>query len=268
MLYLIATPIGNLADVTYRAIETLKSVDFILCEDTRKSRILLNHYNISAQLRSYHQFSESQQEEELLELLKQGKDIALISDAGTPGINDPGERLVASCRQEGIEITSLPGPCSPITALTLSGMDTSRFQFVGFLPKKEGERKQLLLEALYYPGVTLFFESPKRLNQTLIEIAALGPEHPVTIARELTKLHEECLLGKAGDFVGRTWRGEVVVLLEGHAKIQVSLPPKEHVADLMNLYDLAKPEAIKLSAKLRGVSKKEIYSCFISDEIV
>jgi len=268
MLYLIATPIGNLADLTYRAIETLKMVDLALCEDTRKSRILFNHYQIRTPLRSYHKFSESQQEEGILTLLKTGKKIALISDAGTPGINDPGGRLVARCQKEGIAMTSLPGPCAPITALTLCGLDTSRFQFVGFLPKKEGERKHLLIEALHYSGITVFFESSRRLETTLREIDTLGSEHRVVIARELTKIHEECLIGKARDFLGRSWLGEIVVILEGHAKVEETLHPKEEVNRLITLYDLSKQEAIKLAAQLRGVSKKEIYSCLISDEKV
>ena len=173
MLYLVSTPIGNLSDITHRAIETLKSVDYILCEDTRRSSILLKAHGITTHLKSFHKFSEKREEERVVENLKSGKSIALISDAGTPGIADPGQRLVARCRKEGISVTSLPGPSAPIVALTLSGFSMERFQFLGFLPKKTSERKQLLNSMLFYSGVSIFFESPKRIQATLKEIDTL-----------------------------------------------------------------------------------------------
>jgi len=265
MLYLVATPIGNLADITFRAIETLKSVDYILCEDTRRSSILLKNYSIEKPLKSFHKFSETKLEELVIADLKAGKQIALISDAGTPGVNDPGQKLVEHCRKEGLTVTSLPGPSAPITALTLSGFKMDRFQFLGFLSKTASERKRALIDAIFYPGVTIFFESPERINRTLEEIAQIGPDHEVAVVREMTKIYEECLKGKARDLLDREIRGEIVLILEGNKQVDFKLTPIEHVHQLQEEFDLSKQEAIKLAAELRGVSKKEIYSQFLND---
>lgn len=266
MLYLVATPIGNLSDITYRAVETLKSVDYILCEDTRHSAVLLKHYGIEKPLKSFHKFSEKKLEEMVLSDLKDGKSIALISDAGTPGISDPGQQLIQQCRSHNLPFTSLPGPSAPIVALSLSGFDMDRFQFLGFLSKKVSERKSSLIDAFFYPGVSIFFESPQRIHQTLNEIAKLGPDHEVAVVREITKLYEECLKGKAKDLLSCDIRGEVVLIIEGHAKVNFRLSPVQHVEQLQEQFGLSKQEAIKLAADLRGTSKKEIYSCLISDE--
>ncbi len=268
MLYLVATPIGNLADITLRALETLKNVDLILCEDTRQSGILLKKYGIETPMKSFHKFSEKKLEDAIVRDLQAGKKIALISDAGTPGINDPGQKLVERCQREDLKVTSLPGPSAPILALTLAGFVFERFQFVGFLPKKAGERKKVLLDAFFYPGVTVCFESPRRIHKTLEEIAKWGPEQEVAVVREMTKVYEEIMRGKAKRFLASEIRGEVVLVIEGHKKWEVTMPPKEHVSQLQKEYDLTKQEAIKLSAQLRGVSKKKMYDCFISDEDV
>lgn len=260
MLYVVTTPIGNLADITFRAVEVLKRVSWIFCEDTRRSRVLMQRYCITTPLKSFHKFSERAREEEIISLLKQGLEIALISDAGTPGISDPGEALISRCHREGLPLTSLPGPSAPITALTLSGMEMERFQFIGFLPKKPTARKQLLIEALFYPGVTLFFESPSRINNTLSELAKWGADHELAIVREMTKLHEECLQGKAQDFIDHTFRGELVVVLRGCAKPSSHLSAQEEVASLMQTYALRKNEAIKLCAQMRGICKKSLYT--------
>jgi 16S rRNA (cytidine1402-2'-O)-methyltransferase len=260
MLYLVATPIGNLADFTFRAVETLKSVDYILCEDTRHSGVLLKHYGIEKPLKSFHKFSEKKLEEMVLQDLKEGKEIALISDAGTPGISDPGQQLIEQCRQQSLPVTSLPGPCAPIVALSLSGFEMDRFQFLGFLSKKVSERKSSLIDALFYPGVSIFFESPQRIHQTLKEIAELGPEHEVAVVREITKVYEECLKGKAADLLDSDIRGEVVLLIRGYAKVEFTLTPVEHVQQLQEEFGLSKHEAIKLAADLRGTSKKKIYT--------
>lgn len=217
MLYLIATPIGNLNDITLRAIETLKSCDLVLCEDTRHSRKLTSHYNISTPLKSYHKFNEAKMENIVIELLQAGKSIALISDAGTPGISDPGARLVKLCRERGLPVTSLPGPCAAITALTLSGLDTERFQFVGFLPKKKSELKAILQECCRYPGTTIAYESPHRLKNVLSLIQEMAPSKRVSVARELTKIYEELQTGTAAELLLR-WqesevKGEIVLLI-------------------------------------------------------
>ncbi|MBS0629782.1 MAG: 16S rRNA (cytidine(1402)-2'-O)-methyltransferase [Verrucomicrobia bacterium] len=266
MLFLVATPIGNLSDITYRAVETLKSVDYILCEDTRKSGILLKQYGIEKPLKSFHKFSEKKLEEWVLSDLGEGKQIALISDAGTPGISDPGQRLIERCIEQKLPFTSLPGPSAPIVALSLSGFKMDRFQFSGFLSKKASERKTALIDALFYPGVSIFFESPERVHKTLEEIAQLGPDHQVAVVREMTKIYEECLKGKAIELLNAQIRGEVVLLIEGHAKIHYTQSPAEHVRELQEQFDLSKQEAIKLAAELRGVPKKELYSCLISEE--
>lgn len=266
MLFLVATPIGNLSDITFRAVETLKNVDYILCEDTRRSGILLKHYGIEKPLKSFHKFSEMRLEDLVIADLKQGKSIALISDAGTPGISDPGQKLVEHCRQQQLPVTSLPGPSAPIVALTLSGFKMDRFQFLGFLSKTASERKAALIGAIFYPGVSIFFESPQRIHKTLEEIAKLGPEHEVAVVREITKIHEECLKGKAKDLIEKEIRGEVVLIIEGNAKVEYKLSPVEHVHQLQEEFALSKQEAIKLAADLRGVSKKAVYSCLISTE--
>lgn len=265
MLYVISTPIGNLSDITLRAIETLKKVDLILCEDTRRSAILMQAHAISTPLKSFHKFSEKKEEETIIALLEEGKKIALISDAGTPGVADPGQRLIERCREEDLSITCLPGPSAPLNALTLSGLSSERFQFLGFLPKKISERKEVLIASLYYPGVTIFFESPKRINSTLEELAILGPDHEVAIVREMTKVYEECLRGKASTLIGSGIRGEITVVLEGNKTIDYSLSPKEHVESIQEEFDMSKQDAMKLVANLRGISKKAVYSCLISD---
>ncbi|MDN3506774.1 MAG: 16S rRNA (cytidine(1402)-2'-O)-methyltransferase [Simkaniaceae bacterium] len=265
MLYLVATPIGNLKDISLRAIEVLKSVDLILCEDTRVSGTLCKEYGIEASLRSFHKFSESKLEESVIGDLGAGKNIALISDAGTPGINDPGQRLVERCHKEGIEVTSIPGPSAPILALTLSGLSLEKFQFVGFLPKKAGERKGVLIDAFFYKGVTVCFESPNRIQTTLQEIAVWGAEQEIAVCREMTKKYEEVLRGKASDLLGKEMRGEIVLIIQGGKDIPHPLGAKEHVEKLQAEYDLSKQEALKLAATLRGESKKDIYRCIISD---
>lgn len=268
MLYLVATPIGNLQDISLRALEVLKSVDLILCEDTRTSGTLCKKHGIKTPLKSFHKFSESKQEDTVVADLKAGKNIALISDAGTPGINDPGQRLVQRCHIEGLEVTSIPGPSAPILALTLSGFPFERFQFVGFLPKKAGERKDVLIDAFFYRGVTVCFESPNRIQTTLQEIAKWGPEQDIAICREMTKTYEEVLRGKASDFLEKEWRGEIVLIIQGGKDIPHPIDPKKHVKQLQEEYGLEKQEALKLAATLRGESKKDLYRCLISDEPV
>jgi 16S rRNA (cytidine1402-2'-O)-methyltransferase len=267
MLYLVASPIGNLADITYRAVAVLQNCDYILCEDTRHSQTLLTHYAIHKPLKSYHQFNEASREDDLIADLKQGLEIALISDAGTPGICDPGERLVKRCIQEAIPFTALPGPCAAILALTLSGQDTAQFQFVGFLPKKDSEFKTRLQEILRYPGTTICYESPHRIQETIQEIALVAKTRRLTIARELTKKFEERLIGTAEELALRLQehplKGEIVLLIEGEKEPEIDferLTPAEHVKIMQETYGLSLKDAIKAVAAQRKLPKREVYS--------
>ena len=190
MLYVVATPIGNLSDLTFRAVEALRSCDYILCEDSRHSSILLRHYDIQKPLKSFHKFSESSKQEGVIQDLKEGLTIALISDAGTPGISDPGEKLIQACVMNHIQVVPIPGACAAIAALSCSGLTTTRFQFVGFLPRKTGELKRMLQELLAYTGTSICYESPNRLLDVLHLLKELDSQRQLVIARELTKKFE------------------------------------------------------------------------------
>ncbi len=268
MLYIIATPIGNLADITYRAIETLKSCDYILCEDTRHSGILLHHYQISKSLKSFHKFSEASKQTEIIADLQQGLTIGLISDAGTPGISDPGEKLIQACIENGIEVIAIPGACAAITALCCSGLNTDRFQFIGFLPKKASELQRTLDSILGYPGTTICYESPHRLLNVLEAIHASAPQRSIAVARELTKKFEELKRGTAQELLAHwkdhTLKGEIVLLISGHSlensQDWQSMTPLQHVEHMRTTFDLTLQEAIYAVAKERGVSKRDIYN--------
>jgi 16S rRNA (cytidine1402-2'-O)-methyltransferase len=219
VLYLISTPIGNLGDISFRAIEVLRSCDYILCEDTRRSLQLLNHYQIKKPLKSYHKFNEKRRSQEIIRDLKEGLAICLISDAGTPGISDPGEILIQHCHEEGVEMSVIPGACAAIAALTLSGFTTERFQFIGFLPKKKGALSRMLSEFLTYDGTSICYESPFRLLKTLQLLATLNQTAQVAVVREITKIHEECIRGTTEElfahFTKKAPRGEIVLLISG-----------------------------------------------------
>ncbi len=260
MLFLVATPIGNLSDITLRAIETLKSVDGIFCEDTRHSAILLQAHGIEKPLVPYHKFNEKEHLERALTKLRAGERWALISDAGTPCINDPGAHLVQACIREGIPFTAVPGPASPIVALLLSGFDATRFQVIGFLPKKPEET---LRSVLGFPGSTIAFESPHRLLETLEVLAGLDATRNVAVVREMTKTFEEC---RRGDVVGvleyfrKTGvKGEICLVIEGGRLPEETMPVDELIALLQEFHGLSLKEAIKLAAKLSGVSKHTVY---------
>lgn len=218
-LYLVATPIGNLEDITYRAVRILNEADVILSEDTRKTAILLNKYGIRQKLSSFHKFNEHQSLHKIISALKEGMSVALVSDAGTPGISDPGFLLVRECIRENIEIECLPGPTALIPALILSGIPCDRFVFEGFLPVKKGRNKRLH-ELNTEPRTMIFYESPHRLKKALDEMAdVLGPERNAVIARELTKIHEEIIRGTLGSLAEeagkRTIKGEIVIVVQG-----------------------------------------------------
>lgn len=256
MLYVVATPIGNLGDISQRALETLQSCDAILCEDTRRSSILLDRYKIKKKLISYHKFKEKGSLQTILDELALGKSFALISDAGTPCINDPGQILIAACREQGICVTAIPGPCSIIQALVLSGFSTTRFQFLGFLPKNP---KQTLRFALSYRGTTVAFESPERLIDTL---SLIDPQRKIAVAREMTKTYEECRVGTAENlwkhFESHPPKGEIVLLIsEGKAPDDLSL--EELIEMLQELHGVSLKEAVKLAAQFKNLPKREVY---------
>jgi 16S rRNA (cytidine1402-2'-O)-methyltransferase len=220
--YLVSTPIGNLDDLSARAVETLRSVDVVLAEDTRKARVLLDRYGIRASVRSYHDFSEERSTPGIVREIKEGKRFALIADAGTPVVSDPGYTLVRALIAEGVSITAVPGPSAVITALTLSGLPPDRFTFYGYVPRKAGERDRMIEEAAGSPYTSIFYESPHRLVRTLEALARLVPEREIVVARELTKLHEEILRGSAGEllahFTRNAPRGEITMLMRGLGK--------------------------------------------------
>ena len=259
MLILISTPIGNLADISARALDALKTADLILCEDTRHSQILLNHYAISKPVQSFHQFNEKKREDALIDKLQAGANIALISDAGTPAFCDPGQKLIARCHQEGIPVSSVPGPCALITALTLSGFEFPPFQFGGFLPKKG--LKNTLIRALFYPGVSCFYDTPHHIETTLSTLHTLNPNRTICIARELTKKHEEILHGKPGE-LKPTLKGEFCLIIDRGPP-----PPGDLTALVENLqktFQIPQKEAIKLAADIAHVSKQDLYRNYCS----
>lgn len=271
MLYLCATPIGNLGDMTPRVIETLNSVDLIAAEDTRNSLKLLNHFDIRTSMTSYHEYNKIEKADYLVEQLLQGKNVALISDAGTPAISDPGEVLVQKCREAGITITSLPGPAACITALTLSGLSTRRFCFEGFLPPDKKEKDQILSELKEESRTILIYEAPHHLARTLRELYEALGDRKITLCRELTKKFETVLPTTIGEAVSRYEteepRGEYVLVVEGKSLRQKkeerqaawqSMTVDEHMA-LYMAEGMEEKAAMKQVAKDRGVSKREIY---------
>jgi 16S rRNA (cytidine1402-2'-O)-methyltransferase len=218
-LYLVATPIGNLGDITTRALETLRRVSFVACEDTRHSRVLLEHFGISADTVSLPAFAEGQRAGRILERLEAGEDCALVTDAGSPAISDPGEKLVAEALERGVKVVPVPGPTAVVAALSASGLPTGRFHFLGFLPRKGPERQAMLEEVAPLSATLALYESPRRLAETLEDLRDALGERRAVVARELTKVHEEFVRGTLASLVGRYAteepRGEVVVLVEG-----------------------------------------------------
>ena len=274
-LYLCATPIGNLGDMTPRVVETLRSVDVIAAEDTRNSVKLLNHFDIHTPMTSYHEFNKVEKARQLVNQLLDGQNIALITDAGTPAISDPGEVLVAMCRESGVPGTSLPGPAACITALTLSGLSTRRFCFEGFLPSEKTDRKERreLLEELSGESRTIIlYEAPHHLKKTLEDLYEALGNRRITLCRELTKRFEEALpmtLEAALDYYeANEPKGEYVLVIEGKSRKEKrqeaiaawdSMSIEEHMEDYEN-QGIAHKEAMKLVAKDRGVGKREIYA--------
>jgi 16S rRNA (cytidine1402-2'-O)-methyltransferase len=218
-LYLVATPIGNLEDITLRALRTLKECDVVAAEDTRRTGQLLKYFGIAKPLLSYFQFNEAKRSEEILERLQRGEKIALVTDAGSPGISDPGERVVQAARAAGLRVESVPGPCALVAALTASGLPTDEFHFIGFLPHKSGQRRKQLEALREFAGTLVLYESPYRIEKLLTELAELFPERQVVLARELTKKFEEFLRGTPAELLEalkkRSLKGEFVVMVAG-----------------------------------------------------
>ncbi len=271
MLYLCATPIGNLQDMTPRVIDTLKQVDVIAAEDTRNSRKLLSAFDIHTPMTSYHEYNKVEKAEQLIGQMQGGKNIALITDAGTPAISDPGEVLVRMCQEGGITVTSLPGPAACITALTLSGLSTRRFCFEGFLPADKKERKEILEELKNETRTIILYEAPHHLVKTLTELSENLGDRKITLCRELTKKFETILpttLSAALEkYEEEDPRGEYVLVLEGKSREEKkqetiasweSMSIEEHMA-LYEKEGLDSKEAMKRVAKDRGVGKREIY---------
>lgn len=272
-LYLCATPIGNLEDMTFRVIRTLKEVDLIAAEDTRNSIKLLNHFEISTPMTSYHEYNKYEKGQKLVEKLLEGQDIALITDAGTPGISDPGEELVKMCYEAGVSVTSLPGAAACITALTLSGLSTRRFAFEAFLPSDKKEREQVLLELEREYRTMILYEAPHRLLKTLSLLAErLGADRRITVCRELTKKHETAFATTIGEAIAyyeaNVPKGECVLVIEGKDRAAEAeekrasweeMSVEEHVQLYLD-QGMDKKEAMKKAAKDRGVSKRDIYN--------
>ncbi len=270
-LFICATPIGNLEDITYRVIRTLKEVDLIAAEDTRNSIKLLNHYEIKTPMTSYHEHNKIEKAHQLAVRIHEGQNIALITDAGTPGISDPGEELVRICLEEGIEVTSLPGAAACITALTLSGLSTRRFAFEAFLPRDKKKRGTVLNELKDESRTIVLYEAPHHLRDTLMELYQVLGNRNISLCRELTKKHEEVrqfMLEEAVSYYQQTEpRGEYVLVIQGKSLDELKAEQQRKWTEIslqehMEYYTgqgIAEKEAMKLVARDRGVSKRDIY---------
>lgn len=270
-LYLCATPIGNLEDITYRVVRVLQEVDLIAAEDTRNSIKLLNHFEIKTPMTSYHEYNKFEKGEKLVEKLQSGMNIALITDAGTPGISDPGEELVKMCYEAGIEVTSLPGATACITALTLSGLSTRRFAFEAFLPGDKKEKQMIFKELENETRTIVLYEAPHRLVRTLEELLEYLGNRRITVCRELTKKYETAFATTLCEAVSyykeHEPKGECVLVLEGRSRKELreeeiskweEMSIVEHMEFYMN-QGIEKKEAMKRVAKDRGVSKRDVY---------
>jgi 16S rRNA (cytidine1402-2'-O)-methyltransferase len=272
-LYLCATPIGNLQDITLRVLETLKTVDLVACEDTRKTLQLLNHFEISKPVTSYYEHNKMSKGDVIIQQLKDGKNIALVSDAGMPGISDPGYDLVQQCLAEDIPFTVLPGAVAAVTGLVLSGLPTDRFSFEGFIPRQKKERLQYFQNLAQEERTMIFYESPHRLEDTLKTLIEVFPDRPMAAARELTKKFEEIVRGTPSEvlahFEAEGIRGEFVLLLHGADPA----PPEERGIDWavervaqLEADGISQKDAIKQAAKEAGLSKRDVYNFIVQNK--
>ena len=276
ILYLVATPIGNLEDMTYRAVRILSEADVIAAEDTRNSIKLLNHFDIKTPMTSYHEFNKYDKAEILVADILEGKNVALITDAGTPGISDPGEVLVQKCYESGITVIPVPGACAAVNALIASGQKTGRFVFEAFLPQVKKERKKILDELKDEPRTVIIYEAPHRLLKTLEELSSVfGRERSLTICKELTKKHESFVrttFREAAElYASEEPKGEYVLVIEGRSyddmlreeqKKWDDIPLEDHIRMKMD-EGLTKKEAVKIVAEERGIPKREVYSAAV-----
>ena len=277
-LYLCATPIGNLEDITLRVLRTLQEVDLIAAEDTRHSIKLLNHFEIKTPMTSYHEYNKVEKARYLVDKMREGLNVALITDAGTPGISDPGEELVRQCYEAGIELTSLPGPAACITALTISGLPTRRFAFEAFLPSEKKERQRILKEMERETRTILLYEAPHRLVRTLTELLEVLGDRNITICRELTKKYETAFRttfsGALAHYETEEPKGECVIVIEGKSAEEIQKEQEKSwesmsIGEHMEIYlssGMEKKEAMKQVAKDRGISKREVYQYLVKGE--
>ena len=276
-LYLCATPIGNLEDITFRVLRILKEADLIAAEDTRNSRKLLNHFEIKTPMTSYHEYNKYDKGRWLVSQMEEGKQVALITDAGTPGISDPGEELVAMCWEAGIPVTSVPGPAACIAALTMSGLPARRFSFEAFRPQDKKDRRAILEEMKTDTRTLILYEAPHRLVKTLEELFHELGDRKIAVCRELTKKHETVFKGTLGEawkwYQENLPKGECVLVLEGKSREEIFQEERKKwedmsVAEHMELYlsqGMEKKEAMKQVAKDRGVGKREIYQTLLQE---
>lgn len=274
-LYLCATPIGNLEDMTFRCVRILKEVDIIAAEDTRNSIRLLNHFEIKTPMTSYHEYNKIEKGRKLVEKLREGTDIALITDAGTPGISDPGEELVRMCREEGVPVTAVPGAAACVTALTISGLSTRRFAFEAFLPTEKKERQQILEELKQETRTIVLYEAPHRLIKTLRLLLETLGDRQVRVCRELTKKHEtvyeNTLSGAVSYYEEQEPKGECVLVIAGKSREEIrreeqmqweEMTLEEHMEKYLS-EGIDRKEAMKQVAKDRGIGKREVYRALL-----
>jgi len=267
-LYIIATPIGNLEDITLRALKILKEVDIIAAEDTRQTLKLLNHYNISKHLISYHRHNEEIKSNYLIEKLKEGQNIGLVSDAGTPGISDPGEEIIKKAIDESIEVIPVPGACAMVNALICSGLSTKEFCFLGFLPLNKKLRKQKLEEIKNETKTIILYEAPHKMKNTLKDLKEVLENRKVVLARELTKIHEEFIRKPIDELIEEVdnLKGEMIIVIEAGERQVVEIDKDISIEEQYDIYEkqgLSKNEIIKKIAKERKTNKNEIYQMFI-----
>jgi 16S rRNA (cytidine1402-2'-O)-methyltransferase len=266
-LYVVATPIGNLEDITFRAVRVLKEADLIACEDTRHTAKLLHHYGIEKPTISYHDHNEASRAEELVAKLEQGLNVAQVSDAGMPGISDPGYRVIKLAIEHGVQVVPIPGASALISALAVGGLPTDSFQFLGFLPAKSGQRRTLLETLRASEQTTAVYEAPHRIAETMKDLVEiLGSERPIVLARELTKMHEEFIRGSATQVLKRTQENELkgeITLLIGKSEAQVAQESTKDISqrlkEIMNEHKIDEKAALKILARERGLSKSEVY---------
>jgi 16S rRNA (cytidine1402-2'-O)-methyltransferase len=277
-LFIVATPIGNLEDITHRALRTLREVDLIACEDTRHTRKLLNHFGITTPTTSYHEHNEQERGQELCELLKSGKNIALVSDAGTPLISDPGFRMVKAAIDDGISVQPLPGAAAFVTALSASGLATDQFLFAGFLPGRAGARRAKLMELSSSPVTLVLYEAPHRIRATLKDALEILGDRQAVIARELTKLHEEFARGPLSELIGRfseikAPRGELVLIISRQSAEAISLKnttsPVDQLRERINELEregIDQKTAMKKAAKELGLKRDDAYRMLVDQK--